>query len=261
MEDAFGNGRYAMSGRASSRWFSDDGENLDRFGLVLGLAAASVAILSLIDIDEATVDLRSQIGWVLVTVTVGLTLVVSLRASGVARRPRRVAEIVVAVAVVSSVAVVAIGLFVDLTSVLDVSMGRPSPLWAVIAMVSPVVVLRRVMLQRVVSRETMFGAVAVYLLLSLAFNYVFLSLDGGPGFFGHVESTSSFMYFSLVTITTLGYGDLTPVSDLGRFMATSEAILGQVLLVTVVARLVTMYSNDTGPATAVGKSDADEAVE
>ena len=250
-----------MSVGTGSRWFSDDGENLDRFGLVLGLAAASVAVLSLIDIDEASVDLRSRIGWVLVTVTVGLTLIVSLRASGVAKHLRRIAEIVVVVSVVGSIAVLLTGFFIDPASVESAPIGRPSLLWALIALVSPVVVLRRVMMQRVVSRETLFGAVAVYLLVALAFNYVFLSFDGGQGFFGHVESTSSFMYFSLVTIATLGYGDLTPVSDLGRFMATTEAILGQVLLVTVVARLVTMYSKDAGTGRDAGKRDVDDAVE
>ena len=241
--------------------FSDEGKRLDRFGLVLALAAASVTILSLIDLDDPTSDMRTQLGWVFVTVIVGWTLVAALRASGVARRPRRIAEVIVAVAVAGSIAALAIGFFVDLTELSSGLAGRPSPLWVLIAVVSPVVVLRRVMLQRVVSKETLFGALAVYLLIALAFNYAFLSLDGVPGFFGHVESTSSFMYFSLTTITTLGYGDLTPVSDLGRFLATAEAILGQVLLVTVVARLVTMYSGRSDAQTDRAEGGSTEAVE
>ena len=50
------------------------------------------------------------------------------------------------------------------------------------------------------------------------------------------------MYFSLVTISTVGFGDLAAASDLGRYFTTVEAIIGQVFLVTIVARLVTMYS-------------------
>jgi len=50
------------------------------------------------------------------------------------------------------------------------------------------------------------------------------------------------MYFSVVTLTTLGYGDLAPVSDVGRFFAMTEAIIGQVFLVTIVARLVSLLS-------------------
>ena len=55
------------------------------------------------------------------------------------------------------------------------------------------------------------------------------------------QPTTSFMYFSLVTITTLGYGDLSPAHEVGKFLATAEAVIGQVFLVTVVARLVSLY--------------------
>jgi Ion channel len=142
----------------------------------------------------------------------------------------------------------ALSRFVDLSP--SLSLGRPSVVWIVIAVLSPLVVLRRVLSQSVVTFETLFGALAVYLLMAIAFNYLFLEMQRfGPGdFFGAQESTSSFMYFSLVTITTVGYGDLTAVSDLGRFLATSEAIIGQVFLVTIVARLVSLYSRPpTGP--------------
>jgi len=231
-----------MSTEKGSRWFSDEGRHLDRFGLVLGLAAASVTILSLIDLDDATNDVRSEFAWILVTVVVGLTLVVSLRASGVARRPRRVAEIVVVLVILGVIAVTFIEIVADWDAVAGVSAQQPSPLWAFIAIMSPVVVLRRVMLHPVVTIQTIFGVLAVYLLLALAFNYAFLSIDAISSFFGRVESSSSFMYFSLTTITTVGYGDLVAVSNVGRFLASAEAILGQVLLVTVVARLVSTYS-------------------
>jgi hypothetical protein len=92
----------------------------------------------------------------------------------------------------------------------------------------------------------------VYLLIAIAFNYVFLEVQrfGSVPFFGVEESTSSFMYFSVVTITTLGYGDLAPASDIGRYFATSEAIIGQVFLVTIVARLVSLLSRPSGPSDA-----------
>ena len=46
------------------------------------------------------------------------------------------------------------------------------------------------------------------------------------------------MYFSLTTVTTLGYGDPSPVTDLGQLLATSEALIGQLYLVVVVALIV-----------------------
>jgi voltage-gated potassium channel Kch len=63
------------------------------------------------------------------------------------------------------------------------------------------------------------------------------------GFFAqHVApSNVDFLYFSFVTLTTLGYGDFTPATDIGKVMVTFEALIGQVFLVTLVARLVSMY--------------------
>ena len=80
--------------------------------------------------------------------------------------------------------------------------------------------------------------------MAIAYNYMLLEVQrfGSIPFFGVEETTSSFMYFSVVTITTLGYGDLSPVSDVGRFFAITEAIIGQVFLVTIVARLVSLLS-------------------
>jgi hypothetical protein len=54
----------------------------------------------------------------------------------------------------------------------------------------------------------------------------------------------SFFYFSLVTMTTVGYGDMSPVSTGARTLATMEGILGQVYLTILVARLVGMQLMD-----------------
>ena len=51
-------------------------------------------------------------------------------------------------------------------------------------------------------------------------------------------STADYLYFSFVTITTVGYGDFTAAEGLGRALASLEALLGQVYLVTVVATIV-----------------------
>ncbi|HEX3262045.1 MAG TPA: potassium channel family protein [Solirubrobacterales bacterium] len=51
-------------------------------------------------------------------------------------------------------------------------------------------------------------------------------------------TTKNFLYFSFVTITTVGYGDLTAGTSLGRSIAIAEALTGQIYLVTVVAAIV-----------------------
>jgi len=245
------------------RWFSDEGKSLDRFGLVLGLSALSIAVLALIDLDDVSEGLRSKIAWMGVTITVGLTLVFALRASGVAKRPRRMAEVAVAIVVVGAIGFTFLG-SVGVAGSGSIDASRPSIIWTLITVISPIVVLRRVMKHDTVTIQTLFGAVAVYLLLALAFNYAFLTVDnvgGGSPFFASPESTSSFMYFSLSTITTVGYGDLSAVSDTGRFLSSAEAVLGQIFLVMVVARLVSLYSMASVASAARGEQGDTSTVE
>jgi len=239
-----------MKKSKGSRWFSDEGRHLDRFGLVLTLSGLSVAVLALIDLDDASDSFRSELAWLGVTVTVGLTLVFALRASGVAKRPRRIAEIAVGLVVLGVIVITIGGAIFEIPEIARSLASRPSFAWTLITIVSPIVVLRRIMKHDTVTTQTLLGAISVYLLLALAFNYAFLAVDnvaGGSPFFANPESTTSFMYFSLSTITTVGYGDLTAVSDTGRFLASAEAVFGQILLVTVVARLVSLYSIASTP--------------
>lgn len=90
------------------------------------------------------------------------------------------------------------------------------------------------------------GAIAVYLLIGVSFSFVFAFIyviDPGtfrgldPGTIGH----DKFMYFSMVTLTTLGYGDVTPITRVGETVVTMEAVIGQLYLTVLVARLVGMH--------------------
>jgi hypothetical protein len=112
--------------------------------------------------------------------------------------------------------------------------------WTVLALIAPVVVIRRLIMHKRASGATLLGAVSAYLLIALAFNFAFLTLDDFQlqHFFGRLEPTTSYMYYSLVTITTLGYGDLAAVTPGGRLLSTIEAVIGQVYLVTFVAMIV-----------------------
>jgi len=55
------------------------------------------------------------------------------------------------------------------------------------------------------------------------------------------QHTATAIYFSFVTLTTLGYGDITPVSMPARMLTTAEALIGQLYLVILVARLVGLH--------------------
>jgi hypothetical protein len=86
------------------------------------------------------------------------------------------------------------------------------------------------------------GAVCVYILIGLLFVYVYglLAVLGSNDFFAQgTDGTRSLrLYFSYVTLATLGYGDYTPAHELGRTLSVVEALFGQLYLVTVVAVLV-----------------------
>lgn len=93
-----------------------------------------------------------------------------------------------------------------------------------------------------ITLDLMFGVLGIYLLVGHAFSLVFQAIGdlGSGGFFasGAAESPSNFLYFSFVTMTTLGYGDLVPAGGTGRAVAIALALTGQIYLVTVVAIIV-----------------------
>ena len=107
------------------------------------------------------------------------------------------------------------------------------------------VTLTRVLRHERVSHETIFGALCSYVLLGLLFAFAYLALDAlsdGPFFVqpgAHRES--EYLYFSFVTLTTLGFGDLSPAVGLPQALTALEALIGSIFLVTLVARLVTLW--------------------
>ena len=93
-----------------------------------------------------------------------------------------------------------------------------------------------------VTLDAVFGAIAIYLMLGA----MFASIDdavgaiGSSGFFSETKDAGfeTFLYFSYTTLATVGYGDFTPGPALARALSITEALAGQLYLVTVVAVLV-----------------------
>lgn len=86
---------------------------------------------------------------------------------------------------------------------------------------------------------TVLGAVCIYVLVGLSFAFVFEAIGafGSQPFFAPQEAAtkSDYVYFSFTTMATVGYGDLTAHGGLGRALAVTERLLGQIYLVTAVA--------------------------
>ena len=89
------------------------------------------------------------------------------------------------------------------------------------------------------------GAVILYLLLGIAFALAFESValhvpNAFAGTTGTASTFENWVYFSFVTLTTLGYGDITPVATVARSLATFEAFVGQLYPAVILARMVSL---------------------
>ena len=108
-------------------------------------------------------------------------------------------------------------------------------------------IFRFIRRQKEVTREVIFASVIIYLLIAMLWSDFYQMLDTfAPGSFSMPDGPVQherilFLYFSLVTITTLGYGDMTPLTDRAAGLAAVEALTGQIYLVVMVAWLVGMY--------------------
>lgn len=89
---------------------------------------------------------------------------------------------------------------------------------------------------------TMLAGLSLYLLAGIGFAFLFGAIDevGPSPFFasGEPGTPSDFLYYSFATMTTTGYGDFTAGTEVGRAVSITEALLGQIYLVTVVALIV-----------------------
>ncbi len=106
--------------------------------------------------------------------------------------------------------------------------------------------IRFIFNEKEVTKEVIYAAVVVYLLLAIAWAFAYLILEFFyQGSFsipaGQTPDFYPFLYFSCVTITTLGYGDVLPLTQQASSLAILEAISGQMYLVVVVAWLVGMH--------------------
>jgi hypothetical protein len=200
------------------------------YGAVLALILTSLVFqLAAPDADWARV----------VTIALqGVTLILALRVSRVHRVVLRAAVAIVVFAVAASAAAL-IG-FGELGSTAARSVTLLLVALAPLSIARGVVVDVRA---QGVTVHTMFGVLCIYLLIGSVFAFLYgvvADLGTPSDFFQQhaAASTRNFLYFSFVTITTVGYGDLVAASNLGRSLAIAEALLGQIYLVTVVAAIV-----------------------
>ena len=207
------------------RSFAERVRGADSYGLLLLLVLSSLFLTALVGDGDW--------GRVVSTVMSGTTTLFAFWTSRPSVAVLRGVAIVVALSIVAAVAAV-IGSSIEFDHV-----GRGG--LAVITAATPVVVGRRLLRHPRVQGSTVLGALCIYLLLGLFFAYLYSTIGAiNEPFFAQIPTatTVDYLYFSYVTLTTVGYGDLTAAQDVGRMVAVSEALTGQLYLVTVVALLV-----------------------
>jgi hypothetical protein len=119
-------------------------------------------------------------------------------------------------------------------------------LWIVLVIV---IVLGELFRRHDVTANTIMGSIVAYLLLAIAFASLYEILERSqPGSFNGIPEGATFhqlsdalIYFSLVSLTTMGYGDIVPVSNLARPLAALEGVIGTLYLAVMIARLVGLH--------------------
>ena len=203
---------------------------VDRFGLVLALLVLSFLVTALG--GSSTLRLFEASFAV-------VALWLALHASATGPRVRLAAAVMLIAALIAVVLIT--------QSVADSTARGLGELWFVIVfLLTLITVLRRVLIHQEVTLETICGALAAYLLLGMLFSSVYGAMAdlGDQQLFVQVAEPSIPLrqYFSFATLTTLGYGDITAATDIGRSVAILEAICGQIFLVTLIARLVANFA-------------------
>jgi len=202
----------------------------DSYGLVLVLLIVSYFVTAVAG--------DTQYGRALVLVFLAATTWLALRASQVERRLLRYAVALIPAVTLGAIALSAVGSE-------DLSQAVAGVLTALLVIVAPVAIVKRLATHPVINLNTFYGAICVYLLIAMFFASLF-ALTGvfsGDSFFAQIQPPQKagaidYLYFSLTTITTVGYGDLSAVGSVGRMLAVLEAVLGQLYLITVVSLVV-----------------------
>ena len=204
----------------------------DRHGPVFLLLVGAIGFATFVDDSDLA---RAVVALVLLASVVG-----TLRATGVSPFQLRVTLAVgtgLAIAVVAGEVTNAIGVEVAVALLVAAALGFAAT-----------TLLRRIFEQPVIRVREVVAALSAYIEFAMAFAFLYMAAArlGDDAFFasGAVGGMGDFVYFSVITITTLGYGDLTPATDIGRSLAMVETLFGQVFLVVLVAFLVGMLGRD-----------------
>ena len=111
--------------------------------------------------------------------------------------------------------------------------------------IAPISIVRHIAFRQAVDEETMLGAICAYLLIGMAFAFLYVAigkLQAAPFFGSNGDGKiGQDLFFTFTTLSTTGYGNLVPAGQPGQSLAVAEMILGQLFLITAVGKIVTAW--------------------
>jgi ion channel len=197
-----------------------------RFGIVLVLLVVTFVLL----VSGATGT------WMRLTLVVlqAATFVIALSAADMHRHIQRIGRVIALLCVLIACVTIPFSGHTP-TVTLAVESG-------LLVAGAPVAIAWSIVRHHVIDQRTVLAAICIYVLIGLFFAFLYTTIgaiQNQPFFVQTQHATSSeYVYFSFVTLTTVGYGDFTAAAHVGRALAVLEALFGQIYLVTIVALLV-----------------------
>lgn len=223
--------RWLGRAQAACERFADLG-----LSVLLGLQLVSIFVVAPLAADGITLPL---------TIAKALAVVVILML--VIGFPNRAAWVL---AIVASVIRIAAGV-VELIRPSLVTVALDAIGAALLLAVVTWIILQVVFAPGPITSHRLRGAVVLYLTIAILFAWVYLmiaalvpkafsGLSFGPGDLGPF---GQFMYYSLTVLTTVGFGDITPVAPFARDLSMAEALIGQLYPAIILGRLLTLYTS------------------
>jgi cytosine/uracil/thiamine/allantoin permease len=224
-------------------------DHTGRYGWLLVLILGAVATQLIVP--------GTIVGTMIVAALQAATVVAALGVVETGPRPRTVVLSVALGAALLAIVVTVLEPYTALRTDLPLVVARTAGL--LLAGAVPVIIARDVAHHRRITLQTVAAGLCVYLLLGLAFGFAHGIVDLTiPDAYTEQLGEDDAVYLSFVTLTTVGFGDVTPVAGAARAVTVLEAVIGQIYLVSIVALLVGNVGLVRNPALRRGDQEPDD---
>lgn len=216
-----------------NKFFKTDG-----FGLLFFLILFSIILSA--GLDNKIIDFFSESLQIII-------VFLAIRASGINKTIQRKIIFTYLALIISSITAITIYYFanphtVSISDALRYSEINGAIIGILLSSTITILILFRLYKHQKINITTVFGALCIYLQIGLLFTFIYLlmgAISNGHFFVGALlENRTIYPYYSFSTLTTVGFGDYTASSNLGRMLSAFEAIIGQLYLVGGVALVV-----------------------